>query len=127
VLGGNGSEDILNGRRGTYLLTSGSGSESFVVTSGGTVDRFDCSVKALARDVITVFKKSTDLLRWLESNLANDTLNGEGAFPGTDQVRGVSSGSNTTIVINGDADMAADMALRVRSITGIHANDFQMD
>jgi Ca2+-binding RTX toxin-like protein len=125
LAGGDGA-DVIFGSLGVDREAGGAGADLFVFTWGGAVDHYDSGVPAAGRDVVTDFTRGADLIRLVESSLAAIVLIGHGGFTGSNQVRWVSAGGNTTIFINGDDDLAADMAITLLGVTGLQAADFQL-
>ena len=132
---GGAGRDTLNGGAGADVLfagldadriVGGAGADLFIFTWGGVVDHYDSGGLPARRDVVADFAHGEDLIRLVESALATITLMGSGSFTATNQVRWLSAGGNTTIFINGDADLAADMAITLLGVTGLDATDFQL-
>ena len=107
-------------------MTGAAGVDRFIFTWGGSVPHFDSGVQAAKRDVIADFTRGQDLLRLVESSLDPVTLIGDAGFTGENQVRWVSAGGVTTVFVNGDADMAADMAITLLGVGRLTAADFQL-
>lgn len=123
--GGSGDDSLFAGLHADEL-TGGDGADLFIFTWGGTVSHFDSGTQAAARDVITDFTRGDDLIRLIESSLDQITLIGQAAFTAENQVRWVSKDGSTTIFINGNADLAADMAITLQGISFLGVGDFQL-
>jgi Ca2+-binding RTX toxin-like protein len=127
VMDGGSGNDQLTGMIGADTLTGGSGVDRFNFTWGGTVPHFDSGPGKAARDVVTDFTRGEDLLLMRESVASPVlTLLGDAAFTTINQVRWVSAGGNTTVFVNGDADLAADMAITLLGVTDLTQSDFQV-
>lgn len=126
VLDGGRGNDLLNGQTGTDKLTGGTGVDRFVFTWGGAQPHYDSGLRPATRDVVTDFTPGTDQLLMRESVIAPVlTLLGSGAFTAVNQVRWVSSGGTTTVYVNGDADLEADMAITLLGVAHLSPADFQ--
>lgn len=124
LIGGAGS-DVIFGYTGADVLTGGSDADLFVFTWGGVVPHFDSTGGVAGRDVVTDFAVG-DLIRLVESTLAEITLIGSAAFTAINQVRWVSGVGGTTIYVNGDADVAPEMNIFLMDFTGLTVDDFQL-
>jgi Ca2+-binding RTX toxin-like protein len=125
VLDGGTGNDLLNGGTERDVFTGGIGVDRFNFTWGGRQPHYDSGLDLAARDVITDFKRGTDLLFFNESNLDDVTLKGHAAFDGINQVRWVDGVGKVTIFVNGDTDLAAEMAITVLGISHLSLADFQ--
>lgn len=126
TLWGEAGDDVLFAGQNADQMTGGQGVDLFIFTWGGVVSHFDSGVRAAARDVVTDFTRGEDLIRLIESSLDQITLIGRAAFTAENQARWVSKEGTTTIYINGDADLAADMAITLQGIGHLNAGDFQL-
>ncbi len=124
LTGGAGS-DVIFGYTGADVLTGGSEADLFVFTWGGAVPHFDSTGGVKGRDVVTDFEAG-DLIRLVESTLAEVTLIGAAAFTAINQVRWVSGVGGTTIYINGDADLAPELNIFLMGVAGLTVDDFQL-
>ena len=125
-LTGDSGDDVLFGSVGTDTLAGGTGADLFVFTCGGAVDHYDSGLTPSQRDVVADFTPGDDLIRLVESTLAPIKLIGSADFTGENQVRWVSKGGSTTLYINGDSDLAADMAIVLTGVTPLNAVVFQL-
>ena len=126
TLNGSAGDDILYAALDTDRYVGGAGDDLFIFTWGGVVDHYDCGALLARRDVVADFVHGQDLIRLVESSLATITLIETGGFTGTNQVRWHSAGGDTTIFINGDGDLAAEMAITLLGVTDLVAADFQL-
>ena len=125
LVGGTG-DDTIRGGRGTDTETGGGGADTFVFVFIESIGYYDSGINQTKRDVITDFVSGQDFLRVNHSILPPVTLQylGSGAFTGADQVRWVSSGGNTTVFVNTDADLQAEMAITLQGTASLQVSDF---
>ena len=122
-VGGSGS-DSLNGGKDADLLTGGRGADLFIFAFSATLNYYDSGNAAADRDVITDFATGIDHLKLTQlSSQSIDLIDGL-AFSGANQVRWVSKGGSTTVFINGDVDLQAEMAITLQGVADLSASDF---
>jgi Ca2+-binding RTX toxin-like protein len=126
VLDGGAGNDTIRGGGGADTATGGGGADIFVFAYVTSIGYFDNGINQNNRDVVTDFISGIDKLRVIHSVLPPVTLQylGSGAFTGADQVRWVSSGGNTTVFVNADADLQAEMAITLSGTASLQASDF---
>lgn len=123
--GGTGS-DVIRGGRGVDTATGGAGADTFVFVYIHSLGFYDSGVNLTKRDVVTDFVSGQDHLRIVHSVLGAGPLEvlASGPFTAANQVRWVSSGGNTTVFVNTDADLQAEMAITLTGTASLLVTDF---
>lgn len=136
LLGGNGNDilsggadnDILRGGVGQDILAGGTGFDQLEGGANGDTFVFaDVTHAGLGatRDQILDFQTGIDEIDLSGMTAGTLTFVGGGPFTGANQVRIVeTAGGSSLILINTDADLAAEAEIRVANVTGLTAGDF---
>ena len=126
ILDGGADDDAVRGGTGADLLTGGGGADLFLFVYVDAQKLYDSGTKLADRDVITDFTPGVDDLRILNNVVGGVPLliMGTGAFTAANQIRWISGGGNTTVFVNTDADLNAEMAITLTGVTGLQSTDF---
>jgi Ca2+-binding RTX toxin-like protein len=123
LIGGAG-KDVLGGGPGADVLTGGTGADQFLVSSP------DLSASHTATDRITDFNHSEGDIIDLSLIDADTAAFGDqafvlksGAFTAAGQLRIVQEGGNTFVEMNTNADMTADLVIRLDGLHTLVAGD----
>jgi hypothetical protein len=121
VIGGASTERII-GQAGADRLTGGGGGDQFIYESAG-----DSTLAAAGRDLITDFSLSEGDFLDLSSVIVDELeFVGKKQFTESDQVRYVTKGGTTTVLVNLDTDNTAEMAIRLTGKIHLEVNDFAL-
>lgn len=126
ILEGGTGNDTIWGGRDTDSATGGGGADTFVFVYIEAISSYDSGVRQTRRDVVTDFVSGLDHLRIVHLVLGAGPpeVLASGPFTAANQVRWVSSGGTTTVFVNTDADLKAEMAITLQGTASLQATDF---